>query len=152
MPLAAPNVSDLLKAAFLGALCADRATGIELGALARAMLDRARPVDVRDIPVLVDTCGTGGDGSGSFNISTAAALLVAACGVPVAKHGNRAVSSQSGSADFAEALGIDLEPDPERVASAIASEGFAFLFAPSFHPATREIASVRRELDAGQSP
>ncbi len=92
--------------------------------------------------------GTGGDNSGSFNISTGTALLAAACGVPVIKHGNRSVSSQSGSADVLEALGLPLARDPQEALACLAQCGFAFLFAPNFHPAMKAIAPVRRALGA----
>jgi anthranilate phosphoribosyltransferase len=116
----------------------------ELTGFAIAMRERvvrvAAPADA------IDTCGTGGDGSSTFNISTASALVVAAAGVPVAKHGNRAVTSASGSADVLESLGIRVDLSPLEAGAAIASVGFAFLFAPSYHPAMRHAGPVRREL------
>jgi anthranilate phosphoribosyltransferase len=93
-----------------------------------------------------DTCGTGGDRSGTFNISTAAALVIASCGVRVAKHGNRSVSSLCGSADVLQALGVDVQMSPEDSARALAEAGIAFLFAPTFHPAMRHAAQARRDL------
>jgi len=95
---------------------------------------------------LIDTCGTGGDGAKTFNISTAVSIVVAACGVPVAKHGNRAMSSKSGAADVLEALGVKLELDPQQVADCIDHTGIGFLFAQHLHPAMRHAGPVRREL------
>jgi anthranilate phosphoribosyltransferase len=111
---------------------------------ARMMRSRARHIEVKG--PLADTCGTGGDNRGTFNISTAAALIVAACGVRVAKHGNRAASGRCGSADVLEALGVDVALPPEGVAQCIEEAGMGFLFAPAFHPATRFAAVPRREL------
>jgi anthranilate phosphoribosyltransferase len=94
----------------------------------------------------IDVVGTGGDGSGTFNISTAAAIVVAATGVPVAKHGNRAMTSTSGSTDVLEALGVIVEQTPQAAAEALREDGFAFLFAPGFHPAMRHAGPTRREI------
>lgn len=144
--LANPAGSSTLKAAVLAALRSKGESPGELAGLARAMLALARGPVPFEGDVLVDTCGTGGDGSNSFNLSTAAALLVAALGVPVAKHGNRSVSSLCGSADLLEELGVGFAAGPEEAGRALATDGFAFLFAPAFHPAAAAIASVRREL------
>jgi anthranilate phosphoribosyltransferase len=122
-------------------------TADEIAGFAEAMRDHVLSVrPERDD--LVDTAGTGGDGARTFNISTAAALVAAAAGAGVAKHGNRAVSSSSGSADVLEALGFDLEQEPARIARSIDELGFGFLFAPSHHPAMRHAAPVRKELAA----
>jgi anthranilate phosphoribosyltransferase len=117
----------------------------ELVGLARTMRRHAVAIDARGRDVF-DTCGTGGDRSGSFNISTAAAVVVAACGVRVAKHGNRSVSSRCGSADVLEALGVDVAATPEVVQRCLDDVGFAFLFAPTFHPAMKHAAQARRDL------
>ena len=116
----------------------------ELAGFASAM--RERVVRVEAPEGTIDIVGTGGDGSGTFNISTTAALIVAACGVPVAKHGNRAITSKSGSADVLDALGIRIDHDAASAGRAIRELGFAFLFAPSFHPAMRHAGPTRREL------
>jgi anthranilate phosphoribosyltransferase len=116
----------------------------ELTGFAKAM--RERVLAVRAPEGAIDTCGTGGDGSKTFNISTAAALVVAAAGVPVAKHGNRAMSSATGSADVLEALGIPIDLSPAEATDTLAGDGFAFLFAPSYHPAMKHAGPVRREL------
>jgi anthranilate phosphoribosyltransferase len=113
---------------------------------ARAMRDAANKVPVRDASRLVDTCGTGGDGAHTFNISTTVAFVVAGAGVPVAKHGNRSVSSQCGSADVLSALGVNLSLTPEQVGLCIEEIGIGFLFAPHFHPAMKHAIQPRREL------
>jgi len=139
------QISDPLKAALLVALAMKREHPQEIAGAAAAM--RARTVRIpHRREGIVDTCGTGGDGMGTFNISTAAALVAAAAGAPVAKHGNRSVSSRSGSADVLAALGINLEISPERAGAALDEVGIAFLFAPRLHPAMREVMPVRREL------
>jgi anthranilate phosphoribosyltransferase len=116
----------------------------ELVGFARTMRAEAVPLATTDI--VFDTCGTGGDRSGTFNISTAAALVLAACGVRVAKHGNRSVSSNCGSADVLEALGVTVTASPEIVARCLNEVGIAFLFAPTFHPAMRHAGQARRDL------
>jgi len=112
---------------------------------ARAMRAAATRIEP-EAKGLLDTCGTGGDGASTFNISTTVALVVAACGVPVAKHGNRAISSKSGSADVLESLGVKLDITPQQVAACVDAVGIGFLFAPGHHPAMKHAAAPRREL------
>jgi anthranilate phosphoribosyltransferase len=134
-------------AAFLVALRMKGETAAELIGFARAMRAKACPIllDRSDEP-LIDTCGMGGDGAGTFNISTIAALVVAGAGVRVAKHGNRSISSRCGSADVLEHLGVRVSVNPEEAARAIRDIGIAFLFAPAFHPAMRHAQPARVEL------
>jgi anthranilate phosphoribosyltransferase len=117
----------------------------EIVGFARSMRARAVPLR-RSHPEAFDTCGTGGDGGGTFNVSSLVALVVAACGVPVAKHGNRSVSSRSGSADVFEALGVDVTAPPAIVERCLDGAGIAFFFAPAFHPSMRHAAQTRKEL------
>lgn len=117
----------------------------ELVGAAQAMRQQMTPI-AHDREVLLDTCGTGGSGSGTFNISTATALVVAACDVPVAKHGNRRATSRSGSADVLTELGVVIESEPETVAESLANHGICFCFAPKLHPAMRHVVNVRRAL------
>ena len=132
-------------AGFLVALRAKGETVDEITGCARAMRRAAVPVCPARSDV-IDTCGTGGDGAGTFNISTTTAFVVAGAGLGVAKHGNRSVSSRSGSADVLETLGVNLDLTPEQVAQAIDEVGIGFLFAPRFHPAMRYAIGPRREL------
>jgi anthranilate phosphoribosyltransferase len=140
------GVEDVVVAAVLAALRAKGETGAEVAAAARAMRARAVAVYVKDPGKSVDTCGTGGDGAETINISTTAALLVAAAGVPVAKHGNRSVSSRCGSADVLEAAGVRLDVTPGVMAALHDEIGIAFLFAPRLHPAMKAVMPVRRAL------
>jgi anthranilate phosphoribosyltransferase len=121
-------------------------TSDELAGAAEALRSAMVPLPVENRDALVDTCGTGGGRIGTVNLSTAAAFIVAGAGVPVAKHGNRSYTSKSGSADVLEALGIDISSSAEESLELLQSVGFAFLFAPNYHPAMRHLASVRKEL------
>ena len=130
--------------AFMAALRMKGESVEEIAGMARVMRDHA--LQVRHAGPLIDTCGTGGDGAGTFNVSTAAAFIAAAAGINVAKHGNRAASSACGSADVLEALGATIELTPDQVASCIAETGIGFMFAPAFHPAMKYAGPARREL------
>ena len=131
-------------AALLVALRMRGETVEELAGFASAMRERVLRVEAPE--GTIDVVGTGGDGSGTFNISTAAAFVVASTGVPVAKHGNRAITSRSGSADVLEALGVRIDHTAESAATSLREHGFAFLFAPSFHPAMKHAGPTRREI------
>ncbi|MBI2618837.1 MAG: anthranilate phosphoribosyltransferase [Ignavibacteriales bacterium] len=139
------GVSDVLIGGFLMGLSAKGETVEEITGCALSLRERAVRVTTKRKNV-VDTCGTGGDGAGTFNISTAAAIIASAAGVPVAKHGNRAVSSSCGSADVLQALGIQIENPPERVSSILDDVGITFLYAPLLHKAMKHAAAVRKEL------
>jgi anthranilate phosphoribosyltransferase len=138
------NATPSQIGAFLMALRVRGETVAEIAGAARIM--RAKAIGVDAPPGTIDTCGTGGDSSGSFNISTASALVVAGCGVPVAKHGNRALSSKSGSADVLRALGVNIDADFAVVRACLWEIGLGFLMAPRHHSATRHVAPARVEL------
>lgn len=155
------NLSEMEMAGCMQEIMEGRATEAQIGALltglrmkgetvdeitgaARIMRDKAARIKAPE--GVLDTCGTGGDTSHTFNISTTTALVVAAAGVPVAKHGNRAVSSRSGSADLLEALGVKIDLEPAKVEKCLFETGFGFMFAPLFHPAMKYAVGPRREL------
>lgn len=130
---------------FLTALRIKGETVTEITGAAKVMREKALKVNF-NAPIVIDTCGTGGDGARTFNISTTTAFVVAAAGIPVAKHGNRAMSSRCGSADLLEALAIKVDLPPERVAECLNEVGIGFMFAPVFHAATKNVIGPRREL------
>ncbi|MCX7043189.1 MAG: anthranilate phosphoribosyltransferase [Gammaproteobacteria bacterium] len=140
------EVSPVMTAALLTGLRVKKETIGEIAAAASVMREFAAKVEVPDNSHFVDIVGTGGDGAHTFNISTAAMFVCAAAGAKVAKHGNRSVSSKSGSADVLESLGAVIELQPDAVAKCLAQTGFGFMFAPIHHPAMRHVAPVRREL------
>jgi len=144
--LAGGDIDHALAGALLAGLRAKGETADEIRGFATAMRKLARkPAIAEGIPT-VDTVGTGGDGSGSLNLSTGTALLAAACGARVVKHGNRSISSRSGSADMLECLGMPLPLEGQAIGDALDALGFTFLFAPAFHPAMKEIMPVRNAL------
>ena len=140
------EVSPLMTAAILSGLRVKKETVGEIAGAAQVMRELARPVEVADRTHLVDIVGTGGDGAHTFNISTASMFVVAAAGARVAKHGNRSVSSRSGSADVLEALGARIDLEPADVARCIARTGAGFMYAPVHHPAMKVVAPVRAEM------
>jgi len=146
LALTDPELAPAMAGALLAALRSKGVTPDEVRGFASTMRRLARRPAVPPGPPAIDVVGTGGDSSGSFNLSTAAALLVAATGVRVVKHGNRSVSSRSGSADLLEALGLALPLDERAAGDCLAATGFTFLFAPHYHPAMKAIAPVRRAL------
>jgi anthranilate phosphoribosyltransferase len=138
------EVSPARIAAFLTALAIRKPSTDEIAGAAHAMRAAMRRVDA---PAgAIDVCGTGGDGLGTLNISTATAFVVAACGVAVAKHGNRNMSSRSGAADVLETLGVNIDVEPHAAQAMLRETNFCFLFAPAYHPAMKHVAPVRREL------
>jgi anthranilate phosphoribosyltransferase len=142
------DATDIEIAALLTAIATRGPTVEELSGFVQAMRAMSRPVPMTDAEreQLVDTCGTGGDSRGTFNISTAAALVAAAAGVKVAKHGNRGVTSKCGSADVLEELGVSVELEPEKAVESLRQTGFMFLYAPAMHPAMKRVQPVRRAL------
>lgn len=139
------NATDSQIGAFIAALSAKGETSAELAGAARAMRRKAIRINVAS-KYIVDTCGTGGDGSQTFNISTTAAFVVAGCGVTVAKHGNRAVSGRCGSADMLETLGVKLEVYPEIAEEAVSAIGIGFMYAPLYHSAMKHATKARQEV------
>ncbi len=139
------TVTNAQIGAMMGALATKKETFEELAGAARAMRRKAIRIQC-SAPVVVDTCGTGGDAANTFNISTTTAFVVAGAGVTVAKHGNRSVSSQSGSADLLEALGVKIDVAPEIVEEAVEEIGIGFLFAPLYHGAMKHAAQARKEV------
>src|SRR6185437_11923703 len=149
------NVPAALKADFLCRLALKGETVGEIAAFAKALREKAiqPPLDPawRDAHEILDVCGTGGDRLNTFNISTTVAIICAAAGVPVAKHGNRAITSQAGSADVLEALGVNIHLPPAEAARSLQERNFAFFFAPSYHPAFKHIGPARKLCaDRGQ--
>jgi len=144
--LTSADLAPAMAGALLVALRGKGVTAAEVRGFAGAMRGLARKPELPSAPYAIDIVGTGGDSSGSFNLSTGAALLAAACGLPVIKHGNRSISSRSGSADLIERLGLPLPLDERQAAECFAATGFTFLFAPYFHPAMKILAPVRTAL------
>ncbi len=143
------SISPILSSAILAAIQAKGVTGGELAGMARVLQGQSLGGTSADLELpspRIDTCGTGGDGSSTFNISTAVTFVAAAAGIPVAKHGNRSASSKVGSADVLEALGVDLAASPERAKAALTEVGVTFLFARGWHPAMKAVAPLRNEL------
>ncbi|MHC4645607.1 MAG: anthranilate phosphoribosyltransferase [Planctomycetota bacterium] len=140
------DVSDVQIAAFLAAMRMKRATPQEIAGLARSLRDHAVRVEV-DVDNLIDTCGTGGATIKTFNISTAAAIVAAGAGAHVAKHGNRGITSQCGSADVLAELGVKIDAGPEVVAECIRQAHIGFMFAPRYHPAMKFVQPIRKSLD-----
>ncbi|MBN2735089.1 MAG: anthranilate phosphoribosyltransferase [Methanomicrobiaceae archaeon] len=140
------NASDSQIGAFLTALVMKGETSSEIAAFASVMRRNAVKITPKERGMLVDTCGTGGDGKNTFNISTAAAFVAAGAGATVVKHGNRGVSSRCGSADVLEALGVKIDIEPKRVSEIIDANGIGFLFAQSHHPAMKYAGTARKEI------
>lgn len=140
------QAGEIGTAAFLAALATKGETGTEIQSFARSMRKAALAWPGPEVELLCDTCGTGGDSRGTLNISTLAAMLLAGMGLPVAKHGNRAVSSKSGSADLLEIIGVRLDLEPEQIARCLEQVGICFLFAQKWHPAMKYAGPVRKAM------
>jgi len=145
MEIFSGNITDAQIGAFMAALATKGETFEEVAGAAKAIRSKAHHVDISGTGV-IDTCGTGGDGAKTFNISTTTAFVVAGCGLKVAKHGNRSVSSQCGSADLLEVLGVKIDADPAIAARAVLETGIGFFFAPLFHGAMKYAARARKEI------
>ena len=145
----AEAIPPVLSGAILAAIQMKGVSAAELAGMAQVLHQQSSSLPASPVPLptpLIDTCGTGGDGAGTFNISTAVAFVAAAAGIPVAKHGNRSASSRVGSADVLEALGIHLNAPAEKIQAAVQEVGITFLFAPGWHPALKGVGSLRRSL------
>ncbi len=140
------EATDAQIAAFLTALKMKGETPDEIAGLARGMKKAANIINPRVQGILVDTCGTGGDSTGTINVSTGAAIVAASCGVPVAKHGNYSITSKSGSADVLRELGVKIDLPPQEVEKTIEKAGIGFMLAPVFHPSMKRVAQIRRDL------
>ncbi len=140
------EATDAQIAAFLTALKMKGEMPDEIAGLARGMKKAANIINPRVRGILVDTCGTGGDSTGTINVSTGAAIVAASCGVPVAKHGNYSITSKSGSADALRELGVKIDLPPQEVEKTIENAGIGFMLAPVFHPSMKRVAQIRRDL------
>lgn len=140
------EATDAQIAAFLTALKMKGETPAEIAGLALGMKKAANMINPKVKGILVDTCGTGGDSTGTINVSTGAAIVAAACGVPVAKHGNYSITSKSGSADVLKELGVKIDLPPQEVQKTIEKVGIGFMLAPVFHPSMKRVAQIRRDL------
>ena len=145
MDIFSGNITDAQIGAFMAALATKGETFEELAGAAKTMRRKAVRIQTTS-NIVVDTCGTGGDSTGTFNISTTTAFVVAGCGISVAKHGNRSISSQCGSADLLEELGVKIDTDPEIVEEAVNEIGIGFLFAPKFHGSMRHAGKARKDV------
>lgn len=140
------DATDAQIAAFLTALKMKGETPGEIAGFVKGMKKAANIINPKVTGILVDTCGTGGDSAGTINVSTGAAIVTAACGVPVAKHGNYSITSKSGSADVLRELGVKIDLPPQEVEKTIESVGIGFMLAPVFHPSMKRVAQIRRDL------